>query len=253
MERTSGLILVPFCRNNEEIWLSKSIDDGLSWLTPVPLPNLALSDWKWVGLGPPAGLQLTNGRLLIPGYHTTASKGDGLVSKGHVIISDDMGSTWRVSDTNIGFPYFTNEGQAVELENSSVLINFRTLSSRRVQSMSVDYGENFLEPFIPEGLTETVEGCEGSIVRDASTDTLYFSNPNNEAIIRRNMTIFKSTDAGQTWHPLVQVDSGAASYSALLVTAPSEVAILYERSEDFNIIFEPDSIVFWRPSCGDNV
>jgi sialidase-1 len=210
------------------------------------LPELVLSDWKWVGLGPPAGIQLSNSRMLIPGYHTTFVKGDGEISKSHVIVSDDLGATWRIASESVGDPYFTNECQAVELGNKSVLINSRTLTPQRVQILSNDAGDSFETPQIAVGLTETIEGCEGSIVRDASTNTIYFSNPNNDALIRRNMTVFASIDEGSSWLPLVVVDPGATSYSALVITAPEELAILYERSDSFNLIFEPDQIVFWR-------
>jgi hypothetical protein len=49
----TGRIWMPFCRNNEEVLISFSDDDGLTWSTPVFHPELVLPEWKWVGLGPP--------------------------------------------------------------------------------------------------------------------------------------------------------------------------------------------------------
>ena len=48
--------------------------------------------WRWVGLGPPGGLLLQSGRIVIPGYHTELlppKVDDGLLSKGHTLLSDD--------------------------------------------------------------------------------------------------------------------------------------------------------------------
>ena len=63
-ERTTGRILVPFCRNNLEVWLIYSDDDGSSWSTPQQIPNVVHRDWHWVATGPPASLQLQSGKLI---------------------------------------------------------------------------------------------------------------------------------------------------------------------------------------------
>jgi sialidase-1 len=91
----NGDIVVPFCEDNKKVWMTRSTDNGVTWSTPVDLTALAtLPTWKWVGLGPPSGLRLKSGRLLFPGYHTEIFNGtidNGLVSKGHVLLSDDGG------------------------------------------------------------------------------------------------------------------------------------------------------------------
>ena len=170
-DHLTGRIWIPLCRNNEEVYITYSDNDGDTWSDPVYHPELVLGDWKWVGLGPPAGLQLTSGRLLIPGYHTTLYKGDGEVSKGHTLYSDDSGITWQIGSPEFGSPYLSNECQAVELKNTSILINARTVSTHRIQIMSHDGGLTFDEPKRMEG----VEGCEASIIRDPATNILYYS------------------------------------------------------------------------------
>jgi len=65
-------IVVPFCVNNTKVMLIRSNDLGHTWNTPSDISsNATLPNWKWVGLGPPSGLKLKSGRLLIPAYHTT--------------------------------------------------------------------------------------------------------------------------------------------------------------------------------------
>ena len=64
------------------------------------------------------------------------------------------------------------------------------------------------------------------------------------------MTIFKSMDDGLTWSVLNNVDRGAVSYSALQIlpnlNQGNSLVLLYERSNNIQIVFEPDEIVFYR-------
>ena len=164
-DSTTGRIWIPFCRNNEQVFITYSDDDGITWSDPEYHPELVKSDWKWVGLGPPSGIELRSGRLLIPSYHTSLWKGDGCASKGHTLYSDDHGATWSIGSEEFGSPFLSNECQAVELGDGSVLINARVVSTHRIQVVSVDGGLTFGEPTVVEGLSEPIEGCEGSIIR----------------------------------------------------------------------------------------
>ena len=258
VQDVTGRIWLPFCRNNEDVFITYSDDDGVTWSDPIYHPELVLEDWKWVGVGPPAGLLLSTGRMLIPGYHTVKWKGDGCASRGHTLYSDDNGLTWQIGSADFGAPYLSNECQAVELANGTVLINARTVSTHRIQIISHDGGITFEEPYIVDGLVEPIEGCEGSLVRYSgdklNPSMLFYSGPNNNGLFRRNMTIMKSFDDGMTWSTHRIVDRGEVSYSALQII-PSltsnfglkyEIGLLYERSDEFFLVFDPDQILFVR-------
>jgi sialidase-1 len=251
LDESTGIIWVPFCRNNEEVLLTHSVDEGKTWAQPKPLQGVVSPDWKWVGLGPPAGLQLKSGRLLIPSYHTTAYKGDGELSEGHTMYSDDGGATWHIGASTFGSPFKSNECQAVQLTNGSVLINARVLLNRRIQVISNDGGLTFGDSAIANGLTETVEGCEGSII-GGDNGVLYYSGVSNNKLIRRGMQIYQSLDQGGSWQPIEVVDRGATAYSALTLLpgkktdSSRQVGILYERADSLKLVFDPDQIVFWR-------
>lgn len=189
-DTSTGRIWIPLCRNNEEVFITYSDDDGETWSAPVYHPELVHDEWEWVGLGPPAGLQLSTGRMLIPGYHTTLYKGDGEVSKGHTLYSDDSGATWHIGSASFGAPYLSNECQAVELKNGSILINARTLLTHRIQVMSHDGGLTFDAPVQMETLVEPIEGCEGSIVRDPESNMLYYSGRFLNFVGTRLMNLF---------------------------------------------------------------
>ncbi len=78
---TSKRIWMPFCRNNEEMLMTYSDDDGATWAYPIVQPHLVMSDWKWIGVGPPAGLQLSTGRVFLTGKKTNKMYGFCLCSK----------------------------------------------------------------------------------------------------------------------------------------------------------------------------
>lgn len=93
------------------------------------------------------------------------------------------------------------------------------------------------------------------LLGDESTPaTLYYSGPHTDGLFRRNMTIMKSVDDGLTWEEYIPVDKGEVSYSALQIVPPlssnpsaqAELGLLYERSDTFAVVFEPDQIVFVR-------
>lgn len=68
-DRVTGRIWLPFCRNNEQVFITFSDDDGLTWAAPTHHPLLTNPLWKWVGLGPPAGLQLGEQRMYMYMYY----------------------------------------------------------------------------------------------------------------------------------------------------------------------------------------
>src|SRR3989338_10058148 len=65
----TGRIVIPFCRNNLEVYQMHSDDDGATWIGPflVPVVN---PDWRCIGLGPPGAIQLMSGRLVAPCYYS---------------------------------------------------------------------------------------------------------------------------------------------------------------------------------------
>ena len=88
-------------------------------------------------------------------------------------------------------------------------------------------------------------GCEGSIVRDATTDSLFLSVPNNAHVVRLNMTVFQSADQGASWQEYASVDSGSVAYSSLQVLPNGGLGLLYERSDNASLVFEPQEIRYW--------
>ena len=114
-------------KGTRTVWIMKSDDDGLSWSEPQDITaSTKQPDWTWYATGPGVGIQLENGRLVIPCDHGVAVSRD---YHSHVIYSDDHGKTWK---TGGSVPdKTTSECQVVERNDGSLLINIRNYPLRQ--------------------------------------------------------------------------------------------------------------------------
>ena len=123
VDRETGTIWLPFCRDNKDVLVTKSIDDGVSWSDPVDITaDVKNPEWSWVATGPGVGIQLDHGphkgRLLIPSDHGEGSgeEGDERVQYSHVFYSDDHGETWQLGGTVA--PH-TDECQVIQTDDGT--------------------------------------------------------------------------------------------------------------------------------------
>src|SRR5262249_19705236 len=133
LDRSTGIIWLPFTRSlgqdlesqivdgtsagTTTVWLTRSADDGATWARPVEITAEAKRvDWTWYGTGPGVGIQLSDGRLLVPSYHAEAGT---KAYRSHSIYSDDHGSTWKRGDT---VQMQSSECQAVERTDGTVVL-----------------------------------------------------------------------------------------------------------------------------------
>ena len=210
------------------VWVAKSTDDGLSWSKPVEITDTAKRpDWTWYATGPGCGIQLKEGRLVVPCDHIAT---DGQWAS-HVITSDDHGATWKLGGSA---PPKTNECEVVELADGRLMLNMRNYNRQhrcRAVATSGDGGLTWSEVSYDETLVEPV--CQASIRRyspakDDGKGRILFSNP-GETDTRKELTIRLSRDEGKTW-PVGKVPwPGPAAYSCLAVTPDGTILCLYER------------------------
>lgn len=239
VDRETGTIWLPITRNlgddsqaqivektakgTREVWILKSDDDGVTWSQPVEITgSVKRLDWTWYATGPGCGIQLRSRRLLIPCDHYVAGT---KMRRSHVIYSDDHGANWKIGGV-VGDN--TNECQAAELRNGTVLINMRSYhgKKRRAVATSPDGGLTWSEIRLDETLIEPV--CQAALIATRE-GRLVFSNPASEK--RERMTVRMSRDEGRTWKTLRVLHEGPAAYSALAALADGTIACLYERGE----------------------
>ena len=62
VDQDTGAIWMPFCRNNKEVLITKSEDDGLTWSQPVNISkSVTKGHWDWVATGPGVSIQIQQG------------------------------------------------------------------------------------------------------------------------------------------------------------------------------------------------
>lgn len=117
----------------------RSDDDGRTWSEPIDLtPQVKDPAWGAAMAGPGAGITMTAGRLICPGYRRHSA--DFALDAAHVYFSDDRGETWQVGEAPCSA---TNEAQAVELADGRLMLNMRTPRGHgcRMVATSADGGE----------------------------------------------------------------------------------------------------------------
>src|SRR5438552_1926843 len=88
VDRQTGTIWLPFCRNNREVLVTFSRDEGETWSKPENITSqVSEPRWTWYATGPGHGIQLRDGRLLVPCDHKLdkASKQQTELYHSHVI------------------------------------------------------------------------------------------------------------------------------------------------------------------------
>ncbi len=207
-----------------QVLVLRSTDEGATWSDPV---DITPSVGPFIA-GPGVGIQLQSGRLVIPGYDTGTRVGHG---PSRVIYSDDHGRTWHAGAK---VQKQTNESQAVELVDGSLMLNMREVEGRyRYVAVSRDGGESWYKEFEDDALPDP--RCQASLLRYSTADKggenrLLFSNvPNSGAFVnRQNLTVRLSNDEGRSWPISRRINEGPAAYSCLSVLADGTIGLLYE-------------------------
>lgn len=245
VDQDTGVIWMPFCRDNKEVLITKSEDDGATWSAPVNISSDVMhGHWVWVATGPGVSIQIQQGphkgRLVVPCDHGVMS-GEQRIHHSHVFFSDDHGDTWQLGGS---LPEHTDESQVVELTDGRLLINMRSYwgkvakdkerLGKRALAWSDDGGATWSDLAFDETLIEPV--CQGSFLRhtlaaDGGRDRLLFSNPASTES-RTNMTVRVSYDEAESWLVAKSLHSGPSAYSSLAVLSDETIACLYERGDD---------------------
>ncbi|MGC4015227.1 MAG: sialidase family protein [Luteolibacter sp.] len=233
-----------FGEDSRRVFVTHSDDDGLTWSDSREITReVKQPTWSWFATGPCAGIMLGHGphrgRYIVGVNHLeTAGEQKGYFA--HVIYSDDAGITWKSSNRFVGRD--TNECEAVELADGSLLLNARNHGSAirdRALTVSRDGGETWGEtrrdPLLPE------PQCMGSTIRHSlphgdQPGLILFCNPASRSS-RSDLVLRGSRDEGVTWPLALPIKSGDAAYSHLAVLADGTIAIAYETDHYSRIAF----------------
>ena len=234
----TGTVWLLFCRDNDQVLVTHSDDEGASWTEPIDITaEVKSSDWVWYATGPVNGIQLQagkhRGRLVCPCDHRVS--GEEEWNKGghsHAIYSDDGGRMWKRGEaTDAGM----NECTVAELADGTLMLNMRSYrgQNRRAVALSEDGGISWSNSIDDAALVEPV--CQGSLLRyttvaEAGKSRILFSNPASCA--RESVTVRLSFDEGCTWPVARQIYTGPSAYSCLAALPDESIACLHERGEE---------------------
>ncbi|MEO6739806.1 MAG: sialidase family protein [Chthoniobacteraceae bacterium] len=254
---SDGTVHMLFCLEYMRCFYQRSDDDGMSWSAPVEITHAferfrKSYDWKVLATGPDHGIQIKNGRLVVPVWLSTGTGGNAhRPSVTATIYSDDKGHSWHAGE--IAVPCTDewinpNETIAIELADGSVMLNVRSESKahRRLITVSKDGATGWSKPRFDNALLEPI--CMASIVRystgsAAGQNRILFSNPDNldradgkaepgKNRDRKNVSVKLSYDEAQTWPVNKAIESGPSMYSDIAVTHNGTILCFYGRSGD---------------------
>jgi sialidase-1 len=243
VDRDNGAVHFLYCVEYARCYYLRSDDDGKTFSTSANITATFEKfrpdyDWNVLAAGPGHGIQLRNGRLLVPVWLSTGTGGGAhRPSCLSVIYSDDHGKSWQrgaivAVDPR---PHNPNETVAVQLHDGSVMLNIRHESEphRRGVSVSADGATGWSPIRFDEQLPEPI--CMASIVRLTeqpahNKNRILFSNPHNpDGRARQNLTIKLSYDEGKTWPVAKSLEPGASGYSDLAVGPDGTMYCFFER------------------------
>ena len=239
LDRTTGTVWLSFCRDNDDVFITHSSDDGKTWAKPKKITEgIKRPEWNWYATGPGNGIQLElgphKGRLVMPcDHHLRGVESRAKGRHSHAIYSDDHGKSWNLG--GVTEPAM-NECAAVELTDGTLMLNMRSYRGNglRAVATSKDGGESWTVPVDDGTLVEPV--CQASFIRYTGVrrhqkNRLLFSNPASKKE-RVKMTVRLSYDEGRTWPVARQLHTGPAAYSSLAVLPDGTVGCLYECGEE---------------------
>ncbi len=249
-----GCMHALYCHDYARVFYLRSDDDGLIFSEPREITNVFeefRQDYPWqvVATGPGHGLELRNGRLIVPVWMSDGSGQEmGKGHRGHrpscvsLVYSDDHGGSWSRGDIVIPQETVKNPSEtiAVELSDGQVLFNVRNESEmhRRMIAISPDGVSGWSEPYFDDALLEPI--CMASLVRyrwptEDELGCVVFANPDNLertmakwACDRKRLTIKLSYDDCQTWPVSKVLEEGPSGYSDLAVLPDGTIFCLYE-------------------------
>jgi sialidase-1 len=252
-----------YCHNYNQAFYMESEDDGQTFSEPVDI-TYVFDEYKpefkfrVLATGPGHGIQLDNGRLIVPIWLGRRHNHRPQVAS--VIYSDDNGKNWHCSEVILGALENAGETVAVQLADGSVLLNIRNEAEvcRRALSISKDGASNWSVPVFDNALLEPV--CFASIIRltkekKEDRNRILFVNPNSiegkptpvfNMRPRQNLTVKLSYDECKTWPVSKTLEPGLSGYADLAVGDDYTIYCLYERNCPMNKDWDTEAITLAR-------
>lgn len=249
-DRDTGALHALYCHSYARAFAMSSQDDGATFSTPREITATFAAfkpdyDARKLATGPGHGIQLANGRLVVPVWMSDSDGEAHRPSAVSVIYSDDHGATWErgelVVQTDSRF-LNPSETLAVQLSDGRVMLNIRNESDprRRLIAISPDGATGWTNPVYDEALLEPQ--CMGSLLRlyqnERQPNPILFANPDNldrtlpgvwnRAYDRKRVTVKASLGDARTWAYSKVLEEGPSGYSDMTEAPDGNILMIYE-------------------------
>lgn len=224
------------------IWLMHSDDDGKTWSIPKDITPQIKKDWmKFIGTGPGVGIQLENGKLVFPVYHTNVNVGGSQSSA--VIVSEDKGENWTIGEspnktygnnpeTMTGGGMFT-ESQVIQTNNGELKLFMRnTIANTVYIATSKDEGKTWYKLENDVNIPEIY--CQLSVINFEKDGKEYVMLSNPSLSGRQNGKVHLgeiAADGSITWTNSQLLSAGHFQYSCLTQLSNGKFAATYELDD----------------------
>jgi sialidase-1 len=244
VDRVTGDIHLVIAESMKTLFYLKSSDDGATFSDPVNITHAVQemcnrAGFSWPGGhvlgGPGHGLQMRDGRLIVP-VKPIGPVQNGSARRVGVLYSDDHGETWKGG--GLVYPALgeMSESMVIERTDGSLLLNMRWHDgTSRAMSESFNGGRTWTHPVPVPELTDPM--CQASMINfsyNLSQDDYRVLFSNLDHVFRgfyykrSDLTVRLSRDDGKTWAGYWLVTAGPSGYSDLAMTPDGRMLLSYE-------------------------
>ncbi|XP_008331539.1 sialidase-4 [Cynoglossus semilaevis] len=192
-------------KNRTRLCCVSSSDDGHTWSPATDLTESVIGEtihkWATFAVGPGHGVQLENGRLIIPAYTyyikyrcCSYPIPFTVLPRALSIYSEDFGQTWHMGKMLGKKSCECEMAEIIDHEGRSHLYCNARNSGYRCEALSENSGVYFDKPHVARELVEQRCGCQGSVIGFPAPEFV----PNDDAESKACGTSLLSPDT-QTW------------------------------------------------------